>query len=168
MVNNFKNCPGEEYSISDIRFDPRNSKKHGEPSISHIAKSLKQFGQQKPIVLMPNLTVLAGNGTLAAAKALEWTHIKAHVTNLTGNDAKAYAIADNKTAEYADWDFSTLTEVIQELDDGEYDLTNTGFDKEELERIMGWCAVDVEKVNEDKPKDNNVVCPNCKHEFAVR
>jgi len=168
MVNNFEHCPGKVYNISDIRFDPRNSKKHGEPSISHIAASLKQFGQQKPIVLLPNLTVLAGNGTLAAAKALEWTQIKANITNLTGNDAKAYAIADNKTAEYADWDFSTLTEVIQELDDGEYDLTNTGFDREELERIMGWCAPDAIDEPEDKTGgDKTVICPQCKHEFKT-
>ena len=155
-----------ELNVADLRFDPRNAKKHGEESIQHIAKSLKEFGQQKPVIVSPSMVVMAGNGTLAAAKALEWTTIKGVVTELTGKQLKAYALADNKTAEYAGWDFSVLRDVIEELDDGEYDLTSTGFDQGELERIMGWVASEpLDEIEEDPQKRNSIICPNCKHEF---
>jgi DNA modification methylase len=59
--------------------------------------------------------VRAGNGRVEAAKALGWTHIAAVVVDDESADAVAYAIADNRTAELAEWDNETLATLLDTL-----------------------------------------------------
>ena len=62
----------EETKIEDLHFDPANVRKHDEKNLEAIKSSLLRFGQQKPIVVDGKGIVIAGNGTLTAAKALGW------------------------------------------------------------------------------------------------
>jgi len=106
--------------VSELRPDPRNARTHSDRNIEAIVSSYRRFGQQKPIVIARGGIVVAGNGQLAAARRLGWTHIAAISTNLAGADRKAYALADNRTAELAGWDddmLATLLEELQEEDD---------------------------------------------------
>lgn len=58
----------ELISIVDLQLDPHNSRKHPDKNLAAIKGSLSKFGQQKPIVIDKNNVVIAGNGTLQAAK----------------------------------------------------------------------------------------------------
>jgi ParB-like chromosome segregation protein Spo0J len=78
--------------------------------------------------------VRAGNGTLEAAKRLGWDTIEAVKTTLKGSDAIAYAIADNRTAELAEWDSDVLAAQLNGL------LT----DDEELAKAAGFTAEEIE------------------------
>ena len=119
--------------VAELRADPKNARAHDERNLAAIAESLARFGQQKPIVVAPDGTVLAGNGTLAAAKHLGWTEIAAITTDLDGADARGYAIADNRTAELAEWDFVRLSEELQALPPDVFQTL--GFDEKEMRRI---------------------------------
>src|SRR5262245_55805464 len=77
-------------SISTLREDPQNARAHPEKNLEAIKDSLRRFSQQKPIVVARDGTVIAGNGTLAAAKALGWTHLACVVTNLDVDAARAF------------------------------------------------------------------------------
>ena len=55
--------------ISSLTLDPTNARKHSDLNLRAIASSLQRFGQRKPIVVQGNI-VLAGNGTLEAAKSI--------------------------------------------------------------------------------------------------
>ena len=116
-------------SITDLSLDPKNARKHSARNLEAIATSLEKFGQRKPIVVHRGV-VLAGNGTLEAAKSLGWTEIDvAEVPDDWDNDtAKAYALADNRTAELAEWDESELAKQLLELQDADWDITELGFD----------------------------------------
>ena len=116
-------------SITDLSLDPKNARKHSARNLEAIAASLEKFGQRKPIVVHRGV-VLAGNGTLEAAKSLGWTEIDvAEVPDDWDNDtAKAYALADNRTAELAEWDESELAKQLLELQDADWDITELGFD----------------------------------------
>jgi ParB-like chromosome segregation protein Spo0J len=83
--------------ISDLTLDPSNARRHSESGIDAVAKSLDAFGQQSPLVITSDNVVIKGNGTLMAAMKLNWTHVDAIRTNLTGQQVTAYAIADNRT-----------------------------------------------------------------------
>jgi ParB-like chromosome segregation protein Spo0J len=50
--------------------DPCNARKHGKRNLEAIQSSLSHFGQRRPLVVMPDMTVIAGNGTLEAARVL--------------------------------------------------------------------------------------------------
>src|SRR5262245_38550804 len=84
----------ERVRIADLRPDPANVRRHGERNLDSIKASLSRFGQQKPIVVDGTGTVVAGNGTLEAALALGWTRIDIVRTDLIGEEAAAFAIAD--------------------------------------------------------------------------
>jgi len=115
--------------ITQLSLDPTNARKHSQRNLDAIAASLKKFGQRKPIVVHKGV-VLAGNGTLEAAKTLGWTEIEvAEVPSDWDLDtAKAYALADNRTAELAEWDESELAKQLLELQDKDWDITELGFE----------------------------------------
>ncbi len=105
--------------ISELKEDPNNARVHDAKNLESLAFSLGKFGQQKPIVIGADKVVIAGNGTLEAAKNLGWKEIAVVVSDLSGKDAIAFAIADNRTAELAAWDMDVLRFQIQEITDVE-------------------------------------------------
>ena len=58
------------------------------------------------------------------------------IADLSPEKAKAYRIADNKTIEYSDWDMGLLIQEFTDLLDNNYDLELTGFDADELEKLI--------------------------------
>jgi len=136
-------------TVASLLFDPANVRKHGERNLDAIKASLARFGQQKPIVVDGDGIVRAGNGTLMAAKALGWDEIEIVRTNLRGSEATAYAIADNRTAELAEWDEGALAEQLAALQiDDEALAAATGFDASEIERM----ALPVDVVEDEVPE----------------
>ena len=121
-------------AIEQLLLDPNNARKHSERNLSAIAASLEKFGQRKPIVIH-NGIVLAGNGTIEAAKSLGWKEIAAVEvpSEWDKETAKAYALADNRTAELAEWDENTLAKQLLELEDKGWDINALGFDAPELD-----------------------------------
>jgi ParB family chromosome partitioning protein len=117
--------------ITELSLDPSNVRKHGRKNLDAIKASLRKFGQQKPIVVDAKGIVLAGNGTLTAAQELGWTEIQIVRTELAGVEATAFAIADNRTAELAEWEDS-LNDVLKSLQDEGVDLADLGYSPEDL------------------------------------
>jgi DNA modification methylase len=122
--------------VVDLSHDPANARKHPERNLDTIVASLRRFGQQKPIVIDRNNIVRAGNGTLEAAKRLGWEKIDCVRTELNGADATAYAIADNRTAELAEWDDEVLAATLNGLALEEGLLEAAGYDEEELAAML--------------------------------
>lgn len=118
----------ERVDVAVLKTDPSNVRLHAEESIEAISSSLRKWGQQKPIVVDGNGCVVSGNGTLEAARKLGWSQIDIVRTQLTGKDAVAFAIADNRTAELSEWDWHALQVAIAELGEMEIDPDDIGFD----------------------------------------
>ncbi len=137
----------EKVALTTISPDPANVRKHSRRNIQAIKASLQRFGQQKPIVVDANNVVRAGNGTLAAAAELGWKEITIIRTQLSGPDAVAYAIADNRTAELAQWDDQALATQVAELD--EQLQAAAGFAQEELAKLLGEPAPEPSAGEED-------------------
>lgn len=77
---------------------------------------------------------LAGNGTLAAAISLGWTHIAATSTRLDGLDARAFAIADNRATDTSEWHERVLAEQLAQLQNAdEANHTAAGFTDGEID-----------------------------------
>ena len=125
-------------SIAQLSLDPKNARKHSARNLEAIAASLLKFGQRKPLVVHRGV-VLAGNGTLEAARSLGWTEIEvSEVPQDWDNDtAKAYALADNRTAELAEWDESELAKQLLELVDADWNIEELGFEVPALSDIDG-------------------------------
>jgi DNA modification methylase len=126
----------ETVPLSSISPDPANTRKHSRRNLDAIKASLRRFGQQKPIVVDEKGVVLAGNGTLAAATELGWSEIQIVRTALAGVDATAFGIADNRTAELAEWD-ENLADVLASLKAEDFPLAEIGFDEADLAELAG-------------------------------
>ena len=141
--------------IADLAPDPANARKHSQRNLDTIAASLRQFGQRKPVVVQRTaggLIVRAGNGTLAAARSLGWEEIAAVVVEEDNASAAAFAIADNRSAELAEWDDDVLGDVLRSL--GDFDgLDAVGFDTAEIEAMLG--AFDIGGIVPPELKDGD-------------
>ena len=119
----------ETVTIESLKLDPNNARKHSKRNLDAIAASLNKFGQRKPIVVH-NGVVIAGNGTLEAAKSLGWKEIAVSVcpADWDADTAKAYALADNRSAELAEWDDKILSTQLLDLDDMGWNIEALGFE----------------------------------------
>jgi hypothetical protein len=138
--------------------------------------------------------VLAGNGLLAAAQKLGWQTLQCVRTELKGEKATAFAIADNRTAELSDWDDARLKQLLNEM--SPEGLNATGWDAAEIDAMLDSVVNSVpadfyepilepefgdSKITErDIDRANSVfnvtssanvkidiVCPNCGEDFKI-
>ena len=124
-------------TIDELTLDSKNARSHNQKNIEAIKASLAKFGQQKPIVISDDGIVVAGNGTVQAARELGWKEISAVKSQLKKNEIKAYAIADNKTTDTSFWDSLQLQEMLDELHSNDIDLFfSTGFTESELDQLL--------------------------------
>lgn len=106
----------EVVEVASLTSDPRNAVVHGERNLQAIVDSLIASRQQKPLVVGGDGLVYAGNGTLAAAIKLGWTHVTIHRTHLTGAAARKYALADNRTSDLHEYDLDALNASLSEIE----------------------------------------------------
>jgi len=118
----------KSYPIADLKFDPNNARKHPEANLKALEESLKRFGQQKPVVITSYGVIVAGNGTVEAAERLGWTQIETVQVpeGWSKEQIAAFALADNRTAELAQWDARELLDQLEQLAD--FDMNALGFD----------------------------------------
>ena len=115
--------------IDDLTLDANNAREHNQKNLDAIANSLQMFGQRKPVVITKDLVVVAGNGTLEAAKQIGWKGLSCVTVpdDWDTDTIKAYALADNRTAELASWNSEILLGQLRELSTNDWSVTDLGF-----------------------------------------
>lgn len=151
-------------SIKPYENNPRDN----DDAINAVANSIHEFGWQQPIVVDKDNVIIAGHTRYKAAKSLGLKEVPVVVaSNLSDQQVKAYRLADNKTAELADWDTKKLDEELQDILD--IDMTDFGFDED----IEFDPADDVDtRIDEptDIDEDDDLIevkCPKCDEVFKV-
>ncbi|MBX3356501.1 MAG: ParB N-terminal domain-containing protein [Phycisphaeraceae bacterium] len=106
-------------------------------AIDAVAASLKQFGFRQPIVVDVDGVIVCGHTRWKAAQKLGLEKAPVHVAkDLTPEQIRAYRIADNKTAELAEWNMDLLAIELDALRSIDVDLESLGFDGDELAKIF--------------------------------
>jgi ParB family transcriptional regulator, chromosome partitioning protein len=123
----------ETLRIADLTPDPKNARQHDAKNLKAIEGSLTQFGQRKPIVITEAGVIVAGNGTVTAAKSLGWETIEAVrvPADWSSDQVKAFALADNRTAELASWKTEVLSAQLMELQELDVAVQDFGFTQEQ-------------------------------------
>jgi len=105
-------------------------------AIAKVAGSIKEFGWQQPLVVDAEGVIIVGHTRLLAAQRLQLTEVPVVVAkDLTPQQAKAYRLADNRSAEDTSWHYELLTLELEGLLKADYDLRFTAFDPAELARL---------------------------------
>lgn len=164
MLRNYKAIKLDEINTFD-----NNPRTHSKPQIYQIARSINEFGFTNPILIDEHNNLIAGHGRLLAAQNLGIDEIPAIVIDgLTDAQRRALIIADNKLALNAGWDFERLESEIDFLNECNFDLDLTGFDKDEIDAICDETDIDIKPDKKtDKEKNNKATCPHCSKEFDL-
>ena len=106
----------------------KNNPRHNDKAVEFVANSLRQFGWRQPIVIDEHYEIVAGHTRWKAAKMLGMETVPCVMADdLTPEQVQAYRLADNKTAEMADWDFDLLEQELNDIDPAMFDMADFGF-----------------------------------------
>lgn len=125
--------------IDDLVFKNKNPHKHSRHQLGQITKSIEAFGFKTPIVIDEKNVIIAGEARVQAAKELGIKKIPClRFHDLTDAQKKAFALADNKLPELADWDTVILADDLIELSDPEFkiDMSDFGFSITEQDLLI--------------------------------
>ena len=115
----------KQMRISELKPYPKNPRIN-DGAVDAVAASIREFGWKQPLVVDKDGVIVAGHTRYKAAQKLGIEEVPVVVADdLTPEQVKAYRLADNKTAELAEWDFAKLDEELAELD---FDMSEFGFD----------------------------------------
>lgn len=116
----------EYLNIDEIKPYPNNPRKN-DGAVDAVANSIAEFGFKVPIVVDKDKVIIAGHTRLKAAEKLGLTSVPViSADDLTDEQVKAFRLADNKTAELAEWDELKLDEELAEVAD--IDMSAFGFE----------------------------------------
>lgn len=112
-----------------------NNPRKNDAAVEFVANSIREFGWKQPIVIDKDGVIVAGHTRYKAAQLLGMKTAPCVIADdLTEDQIKAYRLADNKTNEAAEWDFSALEEELDAID---IDMTQFGFlDEDEVPEIV--------------------------------
>ncbi len=118
----------QQVAINKLSHDPANARVHKKRSLEALKASLLTFGQRKPVVATSEYVVIAGNGTLAAAKDLGWENLSVAFlpADWSSEQIRAYALADNSVATLSSWDEDLLKGSLESLIGFDVDLEVMG------------------------------------------
>lgn len=120
----------DSMKLSDLHPYEQNAKKHPPKQVDAIARSIKEFGFNQPLVVDKNNEIIVGHGRYFAAQKLGLKDVPViKLDNLTDEQIQAYRLADNKLNE-SEWDMGLVIEQLKFLDSQNFDITLTGWDKD--------------------------------------
>ena len=105
-------------------------------AVDAVAKSIKTFGFNVPILCDQRFNLIAGHTRWKAAKKIGMKSVPVIVIELSEAQRKAFAVADNKTGEIAGWDYPRLRKVLEELKCEKINLPSLGYSQGELQASL--------------------------------
>lgn len=127
-----------------------NNPRNNENAIDKVASSIKNFGFKVPLVIDSQNEVITGHTRLLASKKLGIEEVPVIIANdLSEAQVKAFRIADNKVSEYAEWDMDLLKVELEELDELDFDLEDTGFEMSVIDDLIFSDMDDLDDIPDD-------------------
>ncbi|HEV56476.1 MAG TPA: hypothetical protein ENN87_03140 [Phycisphaerales bacterium] len=158
----------EQWNIDRIRPYEKNPRRN-DKAVQAVADSIKEFGFRQPIVVDGDGVIVVGHTRYKAALKLGLEKAPVHVAkDLTPQQARAYRLADNRSAEDSQWDIDLLPIELGELRDEGFDLKLVGFTEKELTEYLRQFDTDLDEGQADSDEAIETVrCPKCGHEFPL-
>lgn len=159
--------------IGDLKiatYNPRKELNEKDKEYQKIKNSILEFGYVAPIIVNKDMTVISGHQRIKVLKDLSYEEIECIVVDFDKNKEKLLNIALNKIS--GEWDYQKLENIFNELENSNIDLSITGFDEKEInklrketeETINDNVEVDLNEFNDDKFQCK---CPKCGFVFDV-
>ena len=113
-----------------------NNARINDNAVDIVANSIKEFGFKNPCIIDKNNVIVAGHTRVLACKKLGIDKVPCIVADdLTEEQIKAFRIADNSSAQIAEWDMDKLMKELETID---YDMEQFGLAEQiaEIEKVI--------------------------------
>tara|TARA_Y100001963_G_scaffold157866_1_gene255464 strand:+ start:6224 stop:7573 length:1350 start_codon:yes stop_codon:yes gene_type:complete len=155
-------------------------------AVTAVADSIQRFGFSSPIIARKeNRMIIAGHTRFKAAKLLGYKEVPVRLMDLSQDQSRLLALADNKIGELSLWDEDKLSEVIHSMNEEGLDLDGLGFSEEELDSLLKETDLDLEDSEEEalpelqeevfstvgtvyKLGPHRLICGDCRNPEIVR
>ena len=121
--------------LNPAEYNPRKDLKEGDPEYEKLKRSISEFGYVEPVIWNKQTgNVVGGHQRLKVLAAMGETEVDCVVVELTPEKEKALNIALNKVT--GAWDNDKLALLITDLSDSAFDLSLTGFEPAEIDKLF--------------------------------
>lgn len=124
-------------AIGELKPWPENPRVIDAARMEQLKRSLEADAgmlEVRPLVALPDGTVIMGNQRLAAAAELGWERLPVATVDLDEATARSWAIRDNQS--YGDWEPADLSQILRDMADQDIDLDLLGFREDELDGLL--------------------------------
>ena len=138
----------QKLKIADLipaTYNPRKELKPGDKEYEKIKNSIAEFGYVEPVIVNKDMTIIGGHQRVNVLKSLGYDEIECIIVDVDKTKEKALNIALNKIT--GEWNKELLADLIEELQDSDFDVSFTGFEPPEIEQLFN--TVHDKNVSED-------------------
>lgn len=133
----------EKMHIDDLQAAEYNPRKITDAELKKLERSIEEFGYIEPIIFNERTgRIVGGHQRHKALKELGFSEIDVVKIDIDEQKEKALNIALNKIG--GSFDQALLKDILLDLDDGKFDVELTGFDYDEIEKLMNKFGVEEE------------------------
>ena len=161
-----------EIPVNQLKPYEKNAR-FNENAIPKVAESIKQFGFKNPIIVDKNMVVIAGHSRLESAKLLNLKKVPCIIADdLTEDQVKAFRLVDNRTSEFASWNYELLQKEMEELDNdlSEFEFPDITYEDmlsaEELESMLED-SISATEYGKDSDNETDTLPVERKDEYKV-
>ena len=131
--------------LNPAEYNPRKKLKPGDKEYEKIKSSIVEFGFADPVVVNSDMTIIGGHQRVTVAASLGYTEVPCAIVDVDKTQEKALNIALNKIT--GEWNQELLADLIQDLQNSNFDVGTTGFEPPEIEQLFS--KVHDKKIEED-------------------
>jgi len=124
-----------EVALSDLKPWEENPRLNAD-AVDAVSRSIEAFGFNVPILCDHEMTIIAGHTRWKAAAQLAMSSVPIIQFHMTRTQRRAFSLADNKTAQLAEWKYAELRDLLEELRAEDIDLDTLGFSDAELREFL--------------------------------
>ena len=161
-----------EVALGDLK-PYANNPRLNDVAIKYVKESIAKFGFKVPLVIDTHNVIVCGHTRYEAAKQLKMESLPCiRADDLNEEQIKAFRLADNKVAEFSEWDDFKLDLELGQLNDLGFDMEPFGFfneeeDEEEADKKDEDKAIASMELNEFEHYDYLVFVFDNKNDFIT-
>ena len=133
--------------LKEAEYNPRKKLRPEDPEYQKIARSIETFGYCDPIIINQDGTIIGGHQRRQVLMDYGYEEADCVIVSLNKQEEKALNVALNKIT--GEWDEGKLKDLLVDLDLGSFDISLTGFDRNEVEDLVDRLAIPMTAEDDD-------------------
>ncbi len=126
----------ELFPVARLKPYAREMRKNGH-AVARMTALIEEYGFKLPLLIRADGELVDGHLRLKAAQELKLAEVPVmRCDEWSEAQVKAFRLAVNRSASWAEWDWTLVAQEIEELQSAGFDLKLTGFEALEIDRLL--------------------------------